>query len=407
MTATGTAEAVTTATGTTDAVTPDAGTTGPRARETVRRWRLPVTLALLVLAGGAVIALLQPSAGTGSLDPDSTASGGGHALADLVAARGQHVIRQNAGTAPPAANAGGSAAGGSAGTELVPGADQLSGAQLARAARFPGDIIVTDPDPAALRVLAPAVTTTAGSAGPGGPAGSAGPGVAAAPLCNDPAANLAGSVDAAGAVLQTTDPAAAACYPGAGGYFLVRYAGTYQGRKRTITVLGGDAPFTNDGLAGDGDASLALNLLNQPSITWLVPVPGTVPAGQAQGQRSFASLVPWPAWLVAIQLAIAAGLAAAWRARRLGALVPEKIPVVVRASETVEGHGRLYQARRARDRAAAELRNAARARIAARTGQPPGSVTGPALDGPAPASDTELVALADDLDSLERKARHP
>jgi hypothetical protein len=400
------------------------------------RWRWPVALALLVLAAGAVIALLQPSP-TVYLDPDSTGPAGGHALADLVTARGARVIRV---TAPPGANAGGE----SAGVELVTSAGLLSSAQLAQAARFRGDIIVTDPDQAALRVLAPAVTMSGSESVQTAP-----------PLCNDRTASLAGDVDAGGVVLQTSDPAAVTCYPGAGGYFFVQY----RDENRTVTVLGSGAPLTNAALADNGDAALALNLLRTATtITWLVPNPDAQSAGASTGQRSFFSLVPWPAYLIAIQLVVAALLAAAWRARRLGPLVAERIPVVVRASETVEGHGRLYQARRARGRAAAELRAAARARIARRLGvapannAPQGAAEGPAhdmphgatddapdgagvpgraraitaataataasvgehpdkvtslLDGPPPATDQELVALADDLDSLERKVRHP
>src|SRR5690606_41722785 len=49
-------------------------------------------------------------------------------------------------------------------------------------------------------------------------------------------------------------------------------------------------------------------------------------------------------------------LLAWWQGRRLGPLVTEPLPVVVRASETVEGRGRLYRSRRARDRAAEALR---------------------------------------------------
>lgn len=369
-----------------------------QAREAVRRWRWPVGLALLVLAAGAVIGLLQPSQQQLSLDPSSTGSGGGHALADLLTARGQPVIREIAGSTATARP----------GVELVTGADQLTAADLDKAARFPGDLVITDPDPAALKILAPAVTADASGQAP---PGVAVPPVEAPPLCNDPLANLAGNIEAGGTVLRTGDPAAATCYPAGGGYFYVRY----RQQSRTVTVLGSGEPFTNAGLGQDGDASLALNLLRGSggqggrggtAITWLLPRPGAIPAGTSGGQRSFTSLVPWPAYLVLIQLAIAAALAAAWRARRLGPLVAEKLPVVVRASETVEGHGRLYTARRARDRAAGELRAAARARIAARTGQPPDSVTGSALDGPPPATDTELVALADDLDELERKVRH-
>jgi hypothetical protein len=93
--------------------------------------------------------------------------------------------------------------------------------------------------------------------------------------------------------------------------------------------------------------------------------------------------------------------------------------VTVRASETVEGHGRLYQARRARDRAAEELRAAAGTRIArlaggtvtdeaiaTRTGLPPADVTA-LLHGPPPDTERALVTLANELDTLERKLRQP
>ncbi|GDY74619.1 hypothetical protein SAV31267_041040 [Streptomyces avermitilis] len=65
-----------------------------------------------------------------------------------------------------------------------------------------------------------------------------------------------------------------------------------------------------------------------------------------------------------LQLFIAAALAALWRARRLGPLVPERLPVAIRASETVEGRARLYRKANARDRAAAALRSTTRTRLA-------------------------------------------
>ncbi len=61
-------------------------------------------------------------------------------------------------------------------------------------------------------------------------------------------------------------------------------------------------------------------------------------------------------------------LAALWNGRRIGPLVAENLPVVVRASETVEGRGRLYRSRRARDRAADALRTAALQRLLPRLG---------------------------------------
>ncbi len=111
-----------------------------------------------------------------------------------------------------------------------------------------------------------------------------------------------------------------------------------------------------------------------------------------------------------------------WRARRLGPPVTEPLPVVVRAAEVVEGHGRLYRRARAHDRAAAALRAATVRRLAEEAGLPrPASVddvvtataraTGREagairrlLTGPPPDGDPALVTLAGDLQELERAA---
>ena len=127
--------------------------------------------------------------------------------------------------------------------------------------------------------------------------------------------------------------------------------------------------------------------------------------------------------MIVIQLAIAAVLVGLWRARRLGPLIAERLPVVVRASETVEGHAALYQSRRARDRAAAALRADLLAHMLPALGlardAPADAVTGAVaarsrlsqqdiagiLYGPDPGNDAELVALARSLDELEREVR--
>jgi hypothetical protein len=365
--------------------------------QAVRRWRWPAIAALAVVAAGAVVALLQPSA-TGYLDPAGTAPDGGRALADLVTARGQHVLR----TAVPVVASPGK--GGTRELELVTSPDLLTPAQLAKAGRFQGDILLVDPDPAALRAIAPGIRLAGND-----------PTQPTNPECTAQAAALAGGAYLGGAVLRTDDPTAQTCYPGGGGYHLIRYAdGT-----RTISVLGSGAPLSDAYLAKGGDAALALNLLRAAAeIVWLVPSPSALPTNATSaGQQSFFDLVPWPAYLIAIQLGVAVLLAAAWRARRLGPLVAERLPVIVRASETVEGHGRLYHSLRARDRAASALRKAASDRIgrlthgqarpdtiAARVGQAPSEVAG-LLYGPPPATDDSLVTLAADLDTLERKIR--
>jgi hypothetical protein len=68
---------------------------------------------------------------------------------------------------------------------------------------------------------------------------------------------------------------------------------------------------------------------------------------------------------------VAALLAAAGRARRISAPVPEPLPVLVPATETVTGRGRLYQRSRDRDAVLRILREAARNRLARLLDQPP------------------------------------
>jgi hypothetical protein len=97
------------------------------------------------------------------------------------------------------------------------------------------------------------------------------------------------------------------------------------------------------------------------------------------------------------------------------------LPVVVRASETTEGHGRLYQARHARGRAADALRTALLSRVTRAVGLPHGASPeavaaalarhsafseariSALLYGSAPGTDQALLALARDLDELERE----
>jgi hypothetical protein len=57
-------------------------------------------------------------------------------------------------------------------------------------------------------------------------------------------------------------------------------------------------------------------------------------------------------------------LAMAWRSRRLGPLVFEPLPVVVKAAETAEGRARLYQDSRALRLAADSLRAGTLTRLA-------------------------------------------
>lgn len=366
----------------------------------IRKWRLPAGLALIVLLGGLIVAWLQPSPGaSGYLDPANTGPNGGHALAAILDSRGTRVSRTTAAADASKAD----------GTVLVTNPWLLTAAQLAMLRQAHADVVLVNADKATAEALAPLVTVT-GS----GPVKATGPG------CELTAATLAGDADMGGSELSTTVPGAQRCYLADGHPTLIRY----QAAGREITVLGTGAPFTNKDLGHLGNAALALNLLGgRPSrtgqtLTWLTPVAS--PAAPPAGRSSFTSLIPEPVWMVAVELAIAVLLLALWRMRRLGPLVPERLPVVVRAAETTEGHGRLYRARRARDSAAAALREAAIARLLPVLGLPPDTApdavgsaiaqrTGKsaedvitALAGAPPADDASLVGLADRLDELER-----
>jgi uncharacterized protein DUF4350 len=379
---------------------------GGRRASRWRQWRAPAALVAVILLGGLVIALLQPTATSARpLDPRNLGGDGTHALAALLAGRGTRV------TATGSAGAALAQARPTHSAVIVTDPGLLTGGSLARLAAAPADLLIVAPSWRVLRALAPGIT----------PAGLA-PVASRRPGCGWPGARLAGAADTGGLLLDSAVRGAWLCYPaasagGAGAGPGTRYASLvrYARHGRIITVLGSGAPLTNGYLAVAGNAALALNLLATDShVVWLLPVPAAPAAG-----RPVPSLIPGPMYLVLAELAVAVVLAALWRMRRFGPLVAEPLPVVVRASETAEGHGRLYRSRRVRGRAAAVLRAATLARITARTGLPAGTPpeavcrdlagrTGRTpgeirdmLFGPDPGDDSGLVRLATDLDTLE------
>jgi hypothetical protein len=158
-------------------------------------------------------------------------------------------------------------------------------------------------------------------------------------------------------------------------------------------------------------------------MIWYTPDP-LEPMSVGPERRTVGDLLPdWVFWVV-FQLAVVIGVTILWRARRLGRLVPEPLPVIVRAAETQEGRARLYRQASARGRAAATLRTATLRRLATRLAAPAGTTPDQLVTlvaraigrdrsgemmlhalllGPAPRSDAELIRLADDLDAVERE----
>jgi hypothetical protein len=236
------------------------------------------------------------------------------------------------------------------------------------------------------------------------------------PGSREPGCDLAEAVRAGSARLGGEyTGAVTTCYDGA----LV--ATTLEDGQRLV-VLGSSDPLTNRYLDDDGNAALVLGLLGRhPDLIWYRPVPET----EAADATPLSELLPGWVQPVAWQLFIAALFAAWWRGRRLGRVVTEPLPVVVRAAETTEGRARLYRRNRASGHAGATLREAAAVRlrqrlslpvdagvaalseaVAARTGRSSADVA-TLLGGPEPPDDAALVRLADDLDALETEVRNP
>ncbi|MEP6760214.1 MAG: DUF4350 domain-containing protein [Sporichthyaceae bacterium] len=242
------------------------------------------------------------------------------------------------------------------------------------------------------------------------------------PVCALPVAEGAGNADTGGISYEVAPGAgeeADGCYARQGlpSVVQVRTGG------RTVTLLGSPQALTNDRLDELGNAALSLGLLGQNSrLLWYLPSLADIPAGE---QRSFYGLVPDGFWFGLGQAVVAVLVLMVWRARRLGPVVPEPLPVVVRAAETVEGRARLYRRAGARDKAAAALRAGALRRMIPLLGLPRRAEAAAVVDGlvartrraapdlaallygAAPTDDAALVRLAGDLDALEREIRRP
>jgi hypothetical protein len=360
-----------------------------------RSWRWVLLVLAAVCAVAAIGTYLTAPRLGGRMDPASTGPDGAHALVTLLRDRGVTVV---VATSVAAAE---SAAG--SGTLLLFAQTQrvTNDSLLHRLAATSGDLLLVEPTSHARAALAPGIRSSGASVRD------------TKPNCALREADRAGSVDfgPSNTYSAVGDRAVTSCYGGA----LVRY----RDGERTVTVVGGTDFMTNGGLLQAGNAALAMNLAGQDSrLVWYAP---QRVEGESSGSTTIFGLIPDNVIWMVLQLWLAVLLVALWKGRRLGPLVAEELPVVVRASETVEGRGRLYRSRRARDRAAQALRAATLQRllprlglgvdtsspavviaVAQRSGSHPESVRH-ILFGPSPATDADLVQLARALDDIERQ----
>lgn len=373
-----------------------------------RRWRSSRGVLLVVLALAALalaLAALRPGGTAQDLDPTSPSDGGTRALAEILKQRGVRLdVARRAGDAAARATPGG--------TLVVTRTDRLTPTDLGTLQETTANLVLVAPDRHALESLAPGVRRAEPSFEE-----------TDVPGCALPAAVAAGRVEFGQAQTYEVPSGATRCYVGDRFPRLVEVADG----GRTVTVLGSAAPLVNRSLAEEGNAALAMNLVGaRPHVVWLIP--DLPEPGAEGGERSLGDLLPFGVKLFFLELIVAVALAALWRSRRLGPVVAEALPVVVRSAETVEGRSRLYRAHRARDRAAEALRAGARERLVALLGLPRGAAADPeaapqivaavaartgrdepsvgeALYGPEPVDDAALVRLTDLLDDLERQVR--
>jgi hypothetical protein len=382
-------------------------------------WRWVLAVALVVALAALITALSRPSGSDSArLGPNNPAPRGSRALVQLLAQQGVDIqVRRDSRQVVASTDA--------RSTLLVTNTELLAPDQLDRLAGDDApDLILVEPDDLTLSKLAPDVHAS----------GQVGAGLRE-PGCSAPAALAAGTARAGGFVYSlANEPAvgvagAALCYRVAGNPGRASYLVEWQSGRKVI-VIGQSDLLTNEYLGQDGNAALALTTLGeQPRLVWYTPDPlepidgaGSDPGAPGEGgpqRATLTELLPdWVPWAI-VQLGVVVLVAMLWRARRLGRLVPEPLPVVVRAAETQEGRARLYRQASARGRVAGTLRTTALRGLAGRLAAPSGTTpeqlvtlvaqaTGrdeptlyALLLGPAPDSDRALISLADDLDAVQ------
>lgn len=394
-----------------DVVLGDGTTAAGRARGRWRRYRWVVAVAAVLGIGVLAAVLPAPVRSTTPLAPDNPHEGGARAVAEVLGEQGVTVryVRSTA-EAVGAAEAGS--------TLLVTSDWLLSDEQTDAVAGTEADLVLLDPSTLLPRTV-PGLDT-AWSAG-----GTATTLVAG---CTDPDAAAAGTVTAAGAGVVPTGAQAPAgtalCFPlpGTEPQAYLYSASEVDGRR--VTVIGDPGLLTNARVAADGNAALVLRALGRNAdLVWYVPSATDLGTGEAAGP-GLTDLLPPAARLVLVQALVVLVALVVWRGRRLGRVVTEPLPVVVRAAETTRGRGRLYRAARSHGHAGAALRAGAADRLARRLGLPR-SADAPAviaavaraarrdetevrdlLYGPPPTSDAGLETLARRLDQLESEV-HP
>lgn len=220
---------------------------------------------------------------------------------------------------------------------------------------------------------------------------------------------------------ESEDPAGwTGCFPVGNAFGLL--VGTGDGPQTWVLGFGGI--LQNDTIDEEANAAAAIRLLGgSERLVWYHPGDADV-ADAATAEPRGLQLPEWFSPIVTL-LAFAVGLLALIHGRRLGRIVTEPLPVVVRAAETTEGRGRLYRRAHDRGRSVDILRAGTSRRLARRLGLGRAAVdpdalvdatsraTGLETDhvrqillGPVEDTDAALIRCAQQLTDLEDKVAH-
>ena len=374
----------------------------PRARTTLRRASFWIVAAVVVLVVGIGSLLLQRAGqSAAALDPASPAPAGAKAVAEVLRQQGVDVVATSS-LADTIAAAGDP----DTATILLYDRDLiLAPDQRAKLFDLTTRLVVVEPGVLDVAELAPGVSHAGAAAGPFDAD------------CGLGAVERAGRVVADGVAYRIDGGSGTGCLADGDRYALVET----RSADTDVVVLGLGEALSNAQIPVAGNAALALGLLGERErLVWYIPGVDDLPVGAAR--PSIAELTPpWVTPLAILGVLVFVAIAV-WRGRRMGPPVVERLPVTVRASETMEGRARLYARAQARGRALDALRIGAVGRLARRCGLPRTAGVVEVVDAVAaltgrdratvaallvdrePHGDRELVDLAAELGRLEQDA---
>jgi hypothetical protein len=168
-------------------------------------------------------------------------------------------------------------------------------------------------------------------------------------------------LEAPGALLYAVPADGASCF----GDDEAAYIVTGAVGDGTVVSVGSPTVFLNDSLDNRDHAVLAGTLL-APEAGTRVTILEDPPPGE--GDETLEDLVPDGVKAALVQVALAFGVYALYRARRLGRPVPEPLPVQIAGSELVVAVGDLIQQSGDPERAAVVLQDDTRRALARRLG---------------------------------------